>query len=603
MGAWEITVVLGLVALVLFLFLREVLPVPLTAMLAAALLMLIPRSDLSGGILTPEQGLSGFSSPATIAVMAMFVLSAGVERSGVVESITGWLTSFAGKSPRRQILSLGAVAGPVSGFINNTPVVALLIPVASRMARDSGQSPSKVLMPLSFFAMLGGTLTIIGTSTNLLGNALLPEYGLEPFGFFSFTLVGVVGLVVAALYFATIGIKLLPDRGRGDMVDRFDLKGFIAEFEVPGDSSAVGQSLADLKMVRPNGMQVLRIIRGELTIAAPRRDFVIQHDDLVVVQGSRERLEALPDATGMHSTASLDHTIDNKSGEKEDDTSTAELVIPPGSRLEGKTLAQLSFRERYDAIVLAIRHRNRVAIGPLSKTRLAAGDVLLVQAKRGALERLEESAMFFMARERPVSFFRHSKMPFALGILAAVVALSAFGIVPIVVAALGGAVAMVLTGCLRLEEFLESIRWDIVLLLAGVIPLGVALETSGAAALLAQGLTAVGGIMPPLAFLMVVFISTSLVTEMVSNNASVVLLIPVVVAAAIALGQDPRPFALAVMLAASTSMLTPIGYQTNTMVYAPGAYQFRDFARVGGPLNLLLAVLLPLTIAWLFPLQ
>ncbi len=599
MGAWEIGVVLGLVVLVLVLFLRETLPVPLTAMLAAALLMLIPRSDLSGGILTPEQGLSGFSSPATIAVMAMFVLSAGVERSGVVERLILWLTKLAGTSPRRQVLSLGAVAGPISGFINNTPVVALLIPVASRMARASGHSPSRVLMPLSFFAMLGGTLTIIGTSTNLLGNALLPDYDLEPFGFFSFTLVGVVGLAVAGLYFATIGMRLLPDRGSGDVVDRYDLKGFIAEFEVPGDAPAVGRSLGDLDMVRAGGMQVLRVIRRELTIAAPRRDFVLEHNDIVVIQGSRERLEDLPTAAGLRSLAELKHSLEGK----DDDSATAELVIPPGSRLEGKTLTQVSFRERYDALVIAIRHRNRVAIGPLSKTRLAAGDVLLVQAERGALDRLEESSMFFMARERPVSFFRHTKMPYALGILAAVVVLSALGIVPIVVAALGGAVAMVLTGCLRLEEFLDSIRWDIVLLLAGIIPMGVALETSGAAALLAGGLTSVGGLMPPLAFLMLVFVSTSVVTEMVSNNASVVLLIPVVVAAAAALELDPRPFALAVMVAASTSMLTPIGYQTNTMVYAPGSYQFRDFARVGGPLNLVLAIVLPLTIAWLFPLN
>ncbi len=599
MGAWEIGVVLALVVLVLFLFLREVLPVPLTAMLAAALLMIIPRSDFSGGILTPEQGLSGFSSPATIAVMAMFVLSAGVERSGVVETLTKWLTKFAGNSPRRQVLGLGAVAGPISGFVNNTPVVALLIPVASRMARDSGHSPSKVLMPLSIFAMLGGTLTIIGTSTNLLGNALLPDYDLEPFGFFSFTLVGVVGLGVAALYFSTIGLRLLPDRGQGDMVDRFDLKGFIAEFEVPGDAPAVGQSLNDLNMVRAGGMQVLRVIRGERTIAAPRRDFIVQHNDLMVVQGSRERLEELPEATGLRSLAELKHGIESK----DDDSSTAELVIPPGSRLEGKTLAQISFRERYDAIVLAIRHRDRVAIGPLSKTRLAAGDVLLVQAESSALDRLEESAMFFMSRERKIPSFRHSKMPYALGILALVVVVSALGLVPIVVAALGGAVAMVLTGCLKLEEFLESIRWDIVLLLAGIIPLGVALESSGAAALLAQGLTVVGGLMPPIAFLIAVFIATSVVTEIVSNNASVVLLIPVVVGAAIALSLDPRPFALAVMLAASTSMLTPIGYQTNTMVYAPGSYQFRDFARVGGPLNLILAVVIPITIAWLFPLQ
>jgi di/tricarboxylate transporter len=597
-GVWETTVVLAVVAMVLFLFLREVLPVALTAMLAAALLMIIPNST-GGAILTPEQGLSGFASQATIAVMAMFVLSAGVERTGIVERLAQYLSKFAGKDSRRQALSLGGVAGPLSGFINNTPIVALLIPVATKMAHDTGKSPSKLLMPLSFFAMLGGTLTIIGTSTNLLGNALLPTYGMEPFAFFSFTLVGVIALAVAALYFLTIGMRLLPDRGIGDAVSRFDLKGFMAEFEIPGDSPAVGQSIRDLELVRGQGVQVLRIVRDQKVIPAPVRATLLAHGDLIVIQASRERLETLPEAIGVRPLAELKHGLDDADGE----TSTAELVVAPGSRLEGKTLRQLAFRDRHDALVLAIRHRGRVAIGPLSRTRLTGGDVLLVEARKEALDRLEQSSLFFMARERPTSSFRPEKLPFALGILAAVVATSAFGIFPIVVAALAGAVLMVITGCLRLEEFLESIRWDIILLLAGVIPLGVALQTSGAAALLASGLTNVGGLMPPLAFLMLIFIATSVVTEMVSNNASVVLLIPVVVAAALALDLDPRPFALAVMLAASTSMLTPIGYQTNTMVYAPGMYRFADFLRVGGPLNLILAIVMPLTIAWLFPLQ
>lgn len=602
-GAWEIGVVLALVAVVLFLFVREVLPVAVTAILAAALLMLIPARGWDGAILSPEEGLSGFSSPATVAVLAMFVLSAGIQRVGAVEYVAQGLMKWAGTSARRQTLSLGAVAGPVSGFINNTAVVAVLIPVATRLARGAGVSPSKLLMPLSIFAMLGGTLTLIGTSTNLLGNALVGGYGIEPFGFFSFTLVGVVTLVVAVLYFFLIGSRLVPDHGAGDVVERFDLRGFMAEFEVPGDSAAVGKSLSDLGMVRAQGMQVIRVFRAEHVLASPRHSFVLREGDLVLVQGSRDRLEELPERAGLRSLAELKHGL-QEAGEQEDErVATAELIIAPGSRLEGRSVAEARFRDRYGVLVLAIRHRDRVAIGPLAKTKLSPGDVLLVQGHPDALSRLQESAQFYLTRERPRTEFRRDKIALAVSIILAVVVVSALGWTSIVAAALGGAVAMVLTGCLRIEEFIDSVHWDIILLLAGIIPLGVALERSGAAELGAAGLTDVGVLLPPLGFLVLVYAVTSLITEMVSNNASVVLLIPVVVTAAQDLGLDGRPFALAVMLSASTSMLTPIGYQTNTMVYAPGSYRFTDYLRVGGPLNLILMVVVPLTIAWLFPLK
>lgn len=602
MGNWEIFVVMALVVLVLYLFIREVLPVAVTAMLAAGVLMVFPARNWGGAILTPEEGLSGFSSPATIAVMMMFVISAGIERSGAVEYFSVFLRKWAGKGPRRQALTLGAMAGPLSGFVNNTPIVAVLIPVATQVAKSAGHSASKLLMPLSFFAMIGGTLTIIGTSTNLLGNALMPSYGLEPFSFFSFTLVGVVALVTAMLYFATIGMKLVPDRGAGDIVDRFDLKGLMMEFEVLPESEAVGKTLAELEITRAKGAQIIRVLRGEDIIALPNKKFVVQEGDGLVVQASRDRLEELPQKTGLRSRARLRHGFDDTPG-AEDAVITAELVIAPSSRLVGRTLEDVSFREAHDALVLAIRHHDRVAIGALSKTRLAVGDVLLVQGPREALDRLGESSMFFLTREREKPVFRRDKIAISLGILLGVVVSSALGWVPIVAAAVVGAVAMVLTGCLKIEEFINSIHWPIILLLAGIIPLGIALTKSGAAAWMAGGLGTLGGYLPPILFLILVFFLTSLITEVVSNNASVVLLVPIVATAAATLGLDGRPFVLAVMLSASTSMLTPIGYQTNTMVYAPGNYRFSDYLRVGGPLNLLLAIVIPLTIAWLFPLE
>lgn len=609
-GAWEIGFVLALVVAVFYLFVREVLPVAVTAMLAAALLMIVPAASWEGAILTPEEGLSGFASSATIAVLAMFVLSAGIERSGAVEYMSQFLTRYAGKSPRRQALTIGALAGPVSGFVNNTPVVAVMIPVASRLARDAGHSPSRLLLPLSFFAMLGGTLTLIGTSTNLLGNALMPGLGLAPFGFFSFTLVGVVGLAVAGLYFGTIGMRLVPERADGTVVERFDLKGFMAEFEVPADSRAAGKTLGELNVARQHGLQVIRAFRGRHVIASPRQNFRTLPGDVLLIQGSRERLEGLPEKIGLASLAELKHGLDDverKADDKEqtddDRVATAELVLAPGSPLEGKTLAESRFRDVYDALVLAVRHRDRAVIGALANARLQAGDVLLVQGHPDALARLEHSASFLVTRTLEKEEFRRDKILLAVGILAAVVATSALGWVPIVAAALAGAVAMVLTGCLRIEEFIDAVRWDIVLLLAGIIPLGVALTKSGAAALLGEGLIAVGVHIPPLAFLVLVYAATSMISEMVSNNAAVVLLLPIAVAAAVGLGLDGRPFALAVMLAASTAMLTPVGYQTNTMIYAPGNYRFSDYARVGGPLNVLLILVIPLTIAWLFPLQ
>ncbi len=603
MGAFEVAVVLSLVALVLWLFVREVLPVPVTAMLAAAILMLVPAQSWDGAILSPEEGLSGFSSQATVAILAMFVLSAGVERSGAVAFISNRLSRVAGRSPRRQAVTLGAVAGPLSGFVNNTPVVAVLMPVASRLAREAGHSPGRLLMPLSFFAMLGGTLTLVGTSTSLLGNDLLPGLGIKPFGFFEFTLVGIVGLAVAMVYFATFGMSLMPRRGDGDAVARFDLQGFMAELEVAGDSPSVGLDLHDAGLTRKDGVQVVRIFRGDRVISSPRHMFRLEPGDLLMVQGSRDRLEALPEKTGLRSLAELLHSLDDiNPGVRQEAVGTAELIVPPGSTVVGRSLRQLRFRDRFDALVIAIRHHERVAFGTLADTVLRPGDVLLVQGHPDALARLEENALFYLSRERHQEVFRHDKIAIALGILLSVVVLAALGWTPLVTAALAGAVAMVLTGCLRINEFLGSIHWDIILLLAGIIPLGLAVQKSGASDLLASGLAWVGGYLPPLAFLILVFLATSLVTEMVSNNASVVLLVPVVVAAAISLGLDGRPFALAVMLSASTSMLTPVGYQTNTMVYAPGGYRFTDYLRVGGPLNLILVVVLPLMIAWLFPL-
>ncbi len=585
-------VVLVLAGVLGVLFFREVLPIPLTALLAAVVLMV-------AGILTPEEGLSGLSNQATVAVMSMFVLSAGIQRSGAVETLTRKLAAWAGDSHRKQILSLGLASGPISGFVNNTPVVAVMIPAAIEMAKVGKQSASKLLMPLSHLAMLGGLLTIIGTSTSLLGNATLERLGYEPFAFFEFTVVGAVALVVGMAYYLTLGARLLPDRGGGDAVERFDLGGFLGEFKIPEESPVAGKTFREAGLSYRSGCQVLRLQREGQTMDAPSPRMKLREGDAMLIMASRERLVALGAEPGLHAVPEIEHPL-----QLEDTTElvTAEVVITTGSPYIGRSVADIDFRGRYQAIVLAVRHQGKPQIGSASKARLRPGDVLLVQASPPALERMREKPGLYVTRERERAVYRTNRLPHALAIVAAVVAASAFGWLPISVAALTGAALMVITGCLNMDEFIGSIRWDVVLLLAGIIPLGIALEKTGAAALLAQGLIFAGAGLPPLAFLILLFFATSLITEVASNNASVVLLVPIAVTTALGIGIDPRPVALTVMLAASTSMMTPVGYQTNTMIFAPGNYKFSDYARVGGPLNLLLALVVPLMISLVFPL-
>lgn len=588
----SIVVVAALILVMLVLFVRQTIPVPMTALLAPVVLV-------GAGILTTDEGLSGFSSQATIAVLAMFVLSAGVQRTGAVSWLADRLSQWAGKSHTKQVLALGAAAGPISGFVNNTPVVAVMIPAVMQMARRTGISPSRLLMPVSSMAMLGGLLTVIGSSTNLLGNATLRRFGITPFGFFEFTIIGVIALAVGLVYYATLGRLLVPDRGSGDVIERFDLKGFFGEFIVQ-EEILVGKTLREAGLTFAHGILVVRVSRGDQTIDAPAPWTTLRAGDAVLVEASRQTLLDLQQKEGLETLPEVQHPLElDHQGV---DLATAEVVITVSSRYVGRTVAQIDFRRTFGAQVLAVRHHARVQLGTLRDSPLRPGDVLLIQAPLEDLERMREQPDLFVTRERPREGYRVDRLVPTLSVVVGVVAVAAFGWMDISMAALAGAVLLVLLGCLRLEEFWSAIHWDIIFLLAGIIPVGIALEKTGAAALLAERLVGVGGFLPPIAFLVLLFLLTTLITELVSNNASVVLLLPIVIAAAVALGLDPRPVSLVVMLAASTSMMTPIGYQTNTMIYGPGNYRFADFARAGGPLNLILAVVIPLAVAWRFPL-
>lgn len=592
MADWQLWLVVGLIVVLLVLFIRETLPTAVTAILGTVVLML-------SGVLDVEEGLSGLSNPATVTVLAMFILSAGVRRTGLVDALTNLILKWAGGRPRAQMAALGLTVGPISGILNNTAVVAVMMPSAFRLAERSDQPPSRLLIPLSTFAMLGGLLTVIGTSTNLLGNGLLPRFAVEPFAFFDFLPVGLAALALGIAYYVTVGFPMLPNRGRGDVVERFDLKGFFGEFDVPAGSPLAGTMLLEAGLVWPEGVQVIRVSRNGETHDAPSPSFWLRAGDRILVEASRQRLADL---------AEVGHLVPSQRGDEasgatspDGTVTTAEVVITPGSRLGGRTVQELNFPGRYRVLVLAVRHHDRVAIGPPTESRVRPGDVLLVRGPEDAFDRMRELPDFVITRERQHPHRRSHLQLIALGILVAVVLAAALEWADVAVAAMAGAVAMVLAGCLRADEFVEAVEWDVILLLAGVIPLGIAVEKTGLAALLASGLTAYGGSLGVYGLLVLAFVVTTLITEVISNNASVALLIPIAVAAAAGVGIDPRPVCLVVIAAASTSMMTPIGYQTNTMVYAAGSYRFGDFFRSSALLNAALAVVLPYVVMTLYP--
>ncbi len=590
----EIWLVLFIVAAALVVFAADLFPVDFVAFgLIGVLLLLGPLLGLS-----PEDAISGFSNPATITVLAMFILSGAVYRTGLVNVLAHHMLRLAGGSEVRQLAAVVLMAGPIAAFINNTPVVAILIPVLVRLARENRRSPSKLLMPLSYTAQLAGVVTLIGTSTNILASSLAEGAGVRGFGMFEFSLIGLVVYAVGAVYLLLVGRHLVPERRTaGDVAEQYRVPEFMTEVAVEENYPHAGCTLAECDLGRELGIQVLGIVRDGSLLALPLTAHALLPGDILLVQADRERLLRIRDVVqGLKiepETRLADHEL------KSDQAGLLEVVIGPNSDLIGGTLVSTNFRNRYSCTVVAMQKHGEIIRQRLADVRLSFGDTLLLQGERQALELLQRDPSFIVAEGAPQELYRKEKIPTVLTILTGVVLFAALG-VPILTTAVCGCVLMVLTGCIKPHELHTSIRWDVIFLLAGLIPLGVALEKTGAARLLAEGVAGAATHISPILVLMLFYLLTTMLTSVLSNNASVVVLVPLGIATAQGLGLDPRAFVLAIMFAASTSFMTPIGYQTNTMVYGPGGYRFLDFTRVGAPLNLVLTLVTPLLIAWLW---
>lgn len=493
------------------------------------------------------------------------------------------------------------LVGTASAFINNTAVVAVLLPVFLKISRESEISPSKLLIPFSFASMFGGVCTLLGTSTNILVSSIAHRYGYEPFGMFEFSALGIVLFAAGILYMLAIGIRLVPERrGKGNVAEDYGMGDYIAEIVLLPSAKSVGQSMQDSRLVGETGIEIIEVIRKGRRLRLPPSKLVLQKGDVLRVVGDVQQISRLQDREGIKLKPEAGKRKQSLSSEEFD---LVEAVIAANSELEGKTLKQLQFRDAYGATAVALRHRNEVRHSNLSNTKLRSGDVLLLIVRSDKIEALRERESFVVVSEVGLPAVRKSRTLIAAGIMAGVVFVASLGIVPIVTAAIFGCVAMVLSGSVTLDEAYKAIEWKVIFLLAGVLTLGIALERTGAANLLAENIISVAGPFGPIAVISGLYLLTTVLTDVMSNNATAALLTPIAITTANAFDVDPRPFLFSVAFAASLSFMTPVGYQTNTMIYAVGQYRFFDFTRVGAPLTILFWIIVTFLIPVIWPLS
>jgi di/tricarboxylate transporter len=586
------TFVLGLMVVAVVLFVSDRLRSDLVAMIILGALLL-------SGIITPVEGFSGFGHPATVAVAAMFVLSAGLERTGAVAGVGEILARLGRRSPRGALVGMMGAIGTISAFINNTAAVAILLPPVLTMARRIRTSPSKLLIPLSFASIFGGICTLIGTSTNLLVSSMAEQHGQPPIGMFELTGVGLALAFAGLIYMATLGSRLLPDRGHGaDLTEEFDVGSYLTELEIVPGSKLIGATVGSCALTETE-VDVLAVVRQGQTMTLPQVNSVLEEGDVLWVRTDLDAMKTLRAADWIkirHGRRWEDRGLEAT------DATIIEAVVAPGSSLAGKSLKETGFRNRFGATVLAIRHHDHIQHSRLATTPLSAGDALLIEAPRDQIARLKSQREFVVVSDVG-SLDEHPRRKItAMIIVAGVIIAAASGAVHIAAAALTGAILLVLTGSLALEEAYRAVDWQVVFLLGGILPLGIALEKTGGADLLAEGLIDGVGGYGPMAILAALYMATTLLTAFMSNTATAALLVPIAITAASSLGIDPRPLLIAIAFGASASFITPVGYQTNLLVYGPGSYRFSDYIKVGLPLTLifwLIATLL-IPIAWPF---
>jgi di/tricarboxylate transporter len=592
-------IILGIIIFgALALFVSELFPIDVTALLVLGLLLIF-------GLVTPAEGLSGFSNPAVITIACLFILSYSLQKSHILEYLIVKINTLIDKSKILGVISYLFFIGLASAVVNNTAIVAIFMPITIRLSEKYNISPSKVLIPLSYAAILGGTLTLVGTSTNLIVNSILIDStnGNVSLGMIEFAKFGIIKFLVGLIYIFTIGYKLLPNRvNKSSSIDNYSLDGYLTEFKVTDKSPIVGKTLFDRKINQNYDVIVLDVIRDGKIINQNLRGLLLQVDDILFVKGSFENFQK------MKEVESLNLLADEKLTQEEleqDDNIIAECLVTDNSSIIGKTLQDSNFRRRFGSFVLAIKRDGEIIRRKISHFILKPFDTLLVYGPKDKIIDLGEKEGFIVLGKVDATLDNNPLRWLSLITILLSVILAVVGLLKIEVGVLLSVIILFLTKVITPSEAYKSIHWQVIIVIAAFLPMGAAISKTGMDAIIGNFIESFIGLFPseilPFVLLAVIYLLTMVLTEVASNAATAIIMTPITLALSSAFSYDPKPFIFAVCFAASASFITPVGYQTNLMVFGPGGYKYSDYIKVGLPLGIILWIVSVIMIPMIWP--
>ena len=590
-------ILLGVIIIIaLVLFITEFFPIDVTALVVLGLLLVL-------GLVTPDESLSGFSNPAVITIGCLFIMSYALQKSHVLEYVIININKIIDKSQTLGMATYLFCIGIASAVVNNTAIVAIFMPVTIRLADKYNISPSKVLIPLSYAAILGGTLTLVGTSTNLIVNSILVDSSGVSLGMLEFAKFGIIKFVVGLIYIFTIGHKLLPSRvAKSSSITDYSLDGYLTEFKINQNSPLCGKTLLDRKINENYDVIVLDVLRGGEIITSNLRSLILKQGDVLFVKGSFDNFQRLKEIENL--ALLTDEKLTQEELEQEDHI-LAECLITDNSELIGQTLQEANFRRSFGSFVLAIRREGEVIRRKLTQFILKPFDTLLVYGPKDRINQLASREGFIVLGKVDASLDSHPLWWLSIFTILFAVIMAIFEIIPIVVGVILGVIALLLARVITPNEAYSSIHWQVIIVIAAFLPMGIAMQKTGLDEIIGNSIGNIVNLFPvdliPYFLLAVIYLITMVLTEIASNVATAIIMTPIALTLATQFGFDPKPFIFAVCYAASASFITPIGYQTNLMVFGPGGYRYSDYIKVGLPLGIILWIISVMVIPIIWP--